>query len=322
MLKAVVVGVGLMGINHARIYSQLGGVDLVAVCDTKERTAKAVAKKFNAKYYTDYHELLDKEDIDIASIVVPTKMHRDVAVAFMDRGIHILLEKPIAINEKKAEDIINAANSKPVKLMIGHIERFNPAIIELKKRMEKNELGTIYKIDVQRIGPFPSRIADVGVIIDLSVHDIDIINYLINSNVKRIHAETQQKLHPKFEDSLTSLMVYENDVLATLNINYLSPKKIREISVFGEKGMFKADYLTQDLKFYENPSYNKQPESFDSVSEGKELVINIDKKEPLLAEIEAFIGCVESDKPSPISGEAALDVLKIAHRLEASSKIS
>ncbi|MFH1642777.1 MAG: Gfo/Idh/MocA family oxidoreductase [Nanoarchaeota archaeon] len=323
MINAAVIGVGLMGRNHARVIHSLKDVNLVAVSDIDKNVAEAVASEFSCKFYFDYKEMLEKEKIDIISIVVPTKMHKEVAIAAIKKNIHVLLEKPIALSETEAGDIITAAKRSNIKLMIGHIERFNPAIIELKKRLENDELGDIYKIDVQRIGPFPSRIDDVGVIIDLAVHDVDIISHLIDSKPISVHAETQQKLHPKCEDSLTTLLRYENGILAILNINYLSPKKIREISIFGKKGMFKVNYLDQDLRFYENRSYNKNKhftESFESVSEGKEYIIQISKKEPLLSEIEAFIDCVKNDKPSPVDGVTGLKALQIVHMIEKSSK--
>lgn len=241
----------------------------------------------------------------------------------INSGIHILLEKPIALNEDEAKEIISAANNSKVKLMIGHIERFNPAIIELKKRLEKKELGKIYKIDVQRIGPFPSRITDVGVIIDLAVHDLDIIDYLIESPLTRIYAETQQKIHPKHKDSLLAVLRYNKGTLGVLNINYVSPKKIRKISIFGEKGMFEVDYLTQEISFYKNSYYNETSdfaEKFLGISEGDCIKINIAREEPLLAEIRSFVDCVINNKESPITGEEGLNALKKANLIMLSAK--
>ncbi|MBU0614678.1 MAG: Gfo/Idh/MocA family oxidoreductase [Nanoarchaeota archaeon] len=316
MLNAAVIGAGSMGRNHARIYSYLDNVKLVAIAD-RDSSRGEVAESYGTKFYSDYEEMLDNEEIDIVSVVVPTHLHKEVALKVISKKVNILLEKPIAINSADGADIINAASKNNVKLMIGHIERFNPAIIELKKKI--HELGRIYKIDVQRIGPFPARISDVGVIADLSVHDIDVISYLIEKKLIRVCAETQQKIHPNHEDSLIALLRYENEIIAELNVNYLSPKKIREIMVFGEKGMFKANYLTQDLGFYENPSYNQK---FDNVTEGKGVSVPVEKKEPLLAEIEAFVRCVEKDEKVPITGEDGLYAIKVAELLLKSAKSS
>ena len=168
-----------MGRNHARVYFNNDAVRLVAVADSSQEQAEKVAQHFHAKAYLDYREMLMGEDIDAVSIAVPTGLHKTVALAALQQGKHVLLEKPIALTEEEAQEIIQTTEQKNLKLMVGHIERFNPAVVELKNRLQQGELGEIYKIDVQRIGPFPSRITDVGVIIDLSVHDLDIISYLI-----------------------------------------------------------------------------------------------------------------------------------------------
>lgn len=316
MIKVAVIGVGSMGQNHARVYFHNEKAELTAVADPNPEFLKKVCRTYNTKGYGDYHEMIEKEDIDAVSIAVPTKFHKDVAVYALNKGKHVLLEKPIASTEEEASEIIECAKKNNVKLMIGHIERFNPAIIELKKRL--HELGEIYKVDVQRIGPFPSRITDVGVVIDLSVHDIDVINYLVNHSPTRLYAETQQKLHPSHEDSVTALLRYGNDVNATLCIDYLSPTKVRQIQVFGKKGMFKVNYLDQDLYFYENSGYSS--DSWNTVVEGDMKKIIISKKEPLVGEIDAFINCILENTEPVVSGEHGLQVLKVAHLLLQSAK--
>lgn len=304
-----------MGQNHARVYSANEDCTLVAISDPNPEQLEKVAKRYGVKGYLDYKEMLQSDDIDAVSISVPTSLHKEVAVHALNEKKHVLLEKPIASNEEEAMEIIDCAKSNGVKLMIGHIERFNPAVIELKKRLA--DLGEIYKIDVQRIGPFPGRITDVGVIIDLSVHDIDIIHFLINSHPTRIYAETQQKLHPNHEDSVTALMRYGNEIKATLNINYLSPTKVRELQVFGKKGMFKVNYLNQDLFFYENSSFASN--QWIGVSEGDMKKISINKKEPLQVEIESFISCILENTEPSVSGQHGLEVLKIANLLATSA---
>ena len=153
----------------------------------------------------------------------------------------------------------------------------------------------------------------MGVVIDLSVHDLDIINYLINSAPSRIYAETQQKLHPRHEDSVTALLSYQNGTLAVLNINYLSPTKTRVLKIFGEKGMFKVDYLNQELYFYENKSFIEN--HWNSITEGDMKKITIEKKEPLQVEIESFLKHILENMPPSVSGEQGLDVLNIARLL-------
>ena len=252
------------------------------------------------------------------SVAVPTSLHREVAGAVLQRGKHVLLEKPIAATEQEAQELIELAAKNNVTLMVGHIERFNPAILELKKRLQKGELGEIYHVDIQRIGPFPSRITDVGVIIDLSVHDLDIVSHLLGDFPSRIYAETQQKLHPHHEDSVTALLRYQNGALVILNVNYLSPTKTRQLKIFGKKGMFLVNYLDQELYFYENKSFSA--DNWESVTEGDMKKIIIPKKEPLQLEIEAFLSSLDQNLPPPIDGTAGLNALKIAHAVLRSAR--
>ena len=302
-----------MGQNHARVLSQMDGVTLKAVVDVNKTQADNVGARYHAASYTDYTEMLAKEDVDAVTIAVPTTYHHACAIYLLNLKKHVLLEKPIASTQSEARDIIDVAQRNGVTLMIGHIERFNPAIVELKKRLEAGELGDIYKIDVQRIGPFPHRITDVGVIVDLSVHDIDVINYLMGKQVRRVYAEIQQRLHPHSEDSVTALLRYENDVLGILNINYLSPKKIRQISVFGKKGMFRANYLSQELFFYENKSFDH--DDWSSVSEGDMRKITLAKKEPLYNELDHFVRVVQGKEKPCINGEDGYHALMVAHHI-------
>src|SRR3989338_5494709 len=177
MTNVAVIGVGSMGRNHARVFSELEGVLLKAVVDRDIDLARTVATRYRTNAYCEYQEIFSSEEVDAVSIAVPSQFHKECAIFAMDRGKHVLVEKPIATDEMEALDILRCAELNGVKLMVGHIERFNPAVIELKRRLEKGEVGEIYKIDVQRIGPFPPRVTDMGVVVDLSVHDIDIISY-------------------------------------------------------------------------------------------------------------------------------------------------
>jgi len=319
MLRAAVIGIGAMGKNHVRIYTDLDNVKLIAVADCDSEQVKKITNKYNIKGYINYLEMLNKEKIDLVSVVVPTTLHKQVAIDAINKGINVLLEKPIATTISEAKEIIKKAKEKKVKLMIGHIERFNPAVIELKKRLD--ELGDIYKINVERIGPFPLRITDVGVVIDLSVHDIDIINYLLSGKPMSIYAETQQRIHPDHEDTLTAILKYKNNVIAVLNINWLTPTKIRHLTVTGRKGMFKINYLTQDIYFYENKSQTSEYDyGFLSVTEGNMTKIQIDRKEPLKQEIESFIECIEKDKEPMVTGGDGLNALLFAQKILQSAK--
>lgn len=319
MLKAAVIGVGMMGKNHARIYADMERTDLVAIADPDEVLVKKLSKKYGCKGYIDYKDMLESEKLDVVSVAVPTELHKKVAFDLIEKGIPMLLEKPISGTVTDGQEIIDSAKKAGVKLMIGHIERFNPAILELKKRLDAGELGRVFKIDVNRVGPFPVRIRDVGVVVDLAVHDIDIIRYLTGSEVKRIRSEIDRRINSEHEDLLKALLRLENGTICDLNIDWLTPTKIRELYITGEKGMFKVNYITQDIYFYENSIIDSSKSSYTDVVkgvlEGKMTRFFIPKKEPLLAEIEHFVDCVENDLDPLVSGEDGLKALALAREI-------
>jgi len=315
-LNAVVVGVGSMGRNHARNFFEMKGVDLVGVCDKDKKTTSKTAERFRCEGYTDYRKLIPENDVDVASIVVPTQSHLKVALDLMEAGVHVLVEKPIAATVSEGEEMIKAAEKNNVKLSVGHIERFNPAVVELKRRLDKGELGRIFEIRAHRVGPFPARIRDVGVVIDLASHDLDLMRYLMDSEAKRVYAETGQRIHTKHEDLISGLLKFNNDAIGVLNVNWLTPEKIREINVTGEKGMFVAKHITQELFFHENVSANSKDYAYSDilmgVSEGDTMSIRIKKKEPLRLELEAFVECVRKNTPPPVSGRDGIEALRLA----------
>lgn len=317
-IRAAVIGVGSMGWNHARIYNELESVDLVAVADVDSRMAERAAHVYGARGYTDYREMLRHEELDVVSIAVPTQIHRETALAALQRGCHILVEKPIAFTIEEGQEMVAFAASQGLKLAVGHVERFNPAIVELKQRLKRGEVGQVFQIHVRRLGPFPARVRDVGVVIDLATHDLDIMRYLLDSEVKRIYAETEQEIHTEHEDLLSGLLRFEDGVIGLLSINWLTPTKIRELTVTGEKGMFLVNYLTQDLYFYENDYVDSQWGSLGllrGVGEGNMVRLKIEKREPLRVEIEAFVQAVLEDEEPAVRGEDSLAALALAQRL-------
>ena len=322
MLNAAVIGIGSMGKNHARIYAELDNVNLAALADTNETLVNELAEKYNAKAYTDYKDMLKNEKLDLVSIAVPTKKHKEVALEAINKKINVLIEKPIAADIEEAKEIIGAAKKNKVKLTVGHVERFNPSIVELKKRLEKNELGKIYKINIIRIGPFPPKIRDVGIITDLGVHDLDIIRYLTGSEVKRLYAETEQMIHTQYEDLLAAILKLENNTIVVMSVNWLTPIKVREILVIGEKGAFKADTLKEDLYFIKNPAIKKEftYQELKKGITGEMTKLNLNKEEPLKAEIKSFINAITSNKEPAVTGEDALKALELAQKLMESSK--
>jgi len=318
-IKAAVIGVGSMGRNHARIYWELPTTDLVGVADANKITADGIANRYNTKGYTDFRQMLDEQQPDIVTIAVPTSHHLEIALEAIRRGIHLLIEKPIAFSVEEGNQIIAAAEDAGVKLTVGHIERFNPAVIALKQHLANHELGHVFQVDVHRAGPLPVRINDVGVVIDLAVHDLDIIRYVTQAEIVRVYAETESGIHSQHEDLMSGLVRLSDGTVGTLLINWITPTKIREFFATGECGMFKVDYLTQDLFFYENAVANgSQWETMHlmrGVHEGKMVRFHVDKKEPLRAEQEAFVAAVLGEQPVAVTGQDGLRALELAQAM-------
>jgi len=317
VLKTAVIGVGMMGRNHARVYALMENSRLVAAADPDARALEPIARTYKVHVYTDYVQMLDEEKPDLVSIAVPTRLHREVAITAMKRGVHVFLEKPISTCVEEGQEIINCAQHEGVKLAVGHIERFNPAIIELKKQLDAGQLGRIFQIHARRVGPFPPRIEDVGVVIDLATHELNLLEYLTGSRVESVYAEIEREIHAKHEDLLMGILKFEDGTVGILDINWLTPTKIRELSLIGEKGMFLVNYLTQDLEFYENDYFNGNWEGLAimGVSEGRKIRLNIKRKEPLLAELESLVEAIEHDTAPQIGGEEALRAVLLAQRL-------
>jgi len=252
-IKVGVIGLGAMGKNHVRVYSELRDTTVVGVADVNYRLAQSLAVRYHAKPFNDYRELLE-QDLDAVSIAVPTSLHREVAVNVARAGASILVEKPIAGTIASAKEIIKAAEENNVKLMVGHVERFNPVTPIIKKEIENDGVSLI---EVTRIGPFPPRVKDVGVVTDLATHDIDLIRYLTGSEFSKIYSLTSRSL-AQHEDAAILLFEMANGVLARVTVNWLTPFKVREITVATKEKFIKASLIDQKVteysKYKENDS--------------------------------------------------------------------
>ena len=324
MLKVAVIGVGSMGRNHARVYGELPEAELVAVADADGQVADKVASQFGIKAYTNYQQMLEVECPQAVSIAVPTALHEEVATAALKAGAHLLVEKPIAATLEEGQRLIELAKRISRQLMVGHIVRFNPAMQALKQKLEDGELGRIFQIFCRRAGPFPARIRDVGVVIDLAPHDVDVMRFLTGLDPIRVFAETERRIHTEYEDLLWGMLRFPDSVVGSLEINWLTPTKIREVLVLGERGLFRVDDLTQDLYFYENAQAygNMWPalQTLKGVSEGSMTRYALQRYEPLKAELQAFLRAVKEGAAVPVSGEDGLAALKIALALVESGK--
>lgn len=314
-----------MGFNHARIYAEMDDVELVAVADPDPRACRRIFNTYRPQIYDNYLRLLDIERPDLVSVAVPTKLHVDVACEAMSRGVHVLVEKPLALTIEEGRVIIDAARRFGTKLSVGHVERFNPAIIELKRRLEREELGRIFQVRARRVSPFPGRIQDVGVILDMATHDIDVVRHLLGSDVDRVFAETARKAHATCEDLLSALLRFDNGVIGVLDVNWLTPAKVRQVSVLGEGGMYVTDYLTQDVYWYKNTPITDSWESlkvFRGAMEGDMVKIHLRKEEPLRAELVSFVSAVSEDREPEVNGTDALVAIDLSITLAESGRLN
>jgi predicted dehydrogenase len=238
----------------------------------------------------------------------------------------VLVEKPIAATLDQAWKLLNIANQRNRVLTVGHIERFNPAIIELKNRLDNGELGRVFQVHARRVGPFPTRIQDVGVIKDLAIHDLDIMHYVTGSYVDRVYAEAKSTIHERCEDMFVGTLHFMDNTIGLLEINWLTPTKIRELYVTGDRGMYRVNYITQDLCFFENAEFNNSDWSplnlIRGVSEGAIIQYAIKKKEPLRNELESFIGYLQGKANRLVSGLDAIEALRVAMALVESACVS
>src|SRR6266487_253597 len=319
-IRVGIVGAGSMGMNHLRVLSDFNEdqIRIVGVAETYEPNLKRATSRFHVRGYTDYRQMIEETKPDLVAIVVPTQLHFEVASYVLDRGINVLLEKPMTNTIEEALTLIEIAHSRGVKLAVGHVERFNPAVIEVKRRVVTGELGQVFHLHARRLGPFPPRIRDVGVTLDLATHDIDIMRYLADSEVQRVYAETQRQIHTRHEDLLLGVLRFTNQAIGVLDVNWLTPTKVRELSITGEKGMYLINYLTQDVYFYENDYTTTTWDALRSltgVSEGTVTRLKIQKAEPLRLEYEDVMNAIRQDALPTVTGEDGLAVLKVVSQL-------
>jgi len=315
-MRVGIIGIGSMGFNHLRVYTEIDGVDVVGAADISKERLNFVRERFPVPTYTDYREMIEKEKPDAVSITVPTSEHEPVASCALEQGLHVLVEKPIAATVEEGKRLIELAKKVNRQLMVGHIIRFNPAMQELKKKLNEGELGKIFQIFCRRAGPFPARIRDVGVVIDLAPHDVDTMRYLTGMDPVRVYAETEQQIHTAHEDLLFGMLRFPEGITGALEINWLTPTKIRETMVLGEKGMFRVDDLMQNLFFYENSQAAgdlwSPLRTIRGVSEGSMTRYALTRREPLKAELKAFLDSIENGEEVPIKGEDGLQALRIS----------
>ncbi|MFK7910677.1 MAG: Gfo/Idh/MocA family oxidoreductase [Akkermansiaceae bacterium] len=291
-LKVGVAGAGAMGRNHARVFSLLKNVELVAVYDQDMTRAQAVAEEFGGTAIDSLEDFAER--VDAATVAVPTIAHRSVGCALMDKGVHILMEKPIADSLDDARALIEKSQETSCVLQVGHIERFNPVMRELEKRLSEPRF-----IEAHRLSPFPNRSIDIGVVLDLMIHDLEIILHLVNSPVESVDAVGVAVMTAR-EDIANARIRFENGCVANVTSSRISPERLRKIRVFQGDCYLSLDYQEQSAGMY-------------AMADGgiEKVEVEVEKDEPLKLELASFVECAIKGEAPQVSGQqgaAALDL--------------
>lgn len=302
-LKTAVIGVGYLGKFHAQKYAHLPASQLIGVCDTNREVARAIADEHGVEVYNDYHDLIGK--VDAVSIVVPTQKHYEVAKTFLENGIHVLLEKPITSTLEQGQELVDLAEQNKLKFQIGHLERFNPAIMALE-----NLLVEPLFIESHRIAPFNPRGADVNVILDLMIHDIDIILDFVGSPVKAIHASGVPVLSDEI-DVANARLEFENGCVANVTASRISMKSERKMRIFQSDTYVTVDFQNKKLGLHRKGEGEMYPGIAEIDSEERIF----DQGDALLSEIEAFLDAIQSDSRPVVSGADGLRALATAFEI-------
>jgi predicted dehydrogenase len=292
-MRAGVAGAGAMGRNHARIYSLLEGVELTAVYDADRARAEAVVAEFGGRAVDTLEELASS--CDLASVAVPTVAHREVGCFLLEKGVHVLIEKPIAATVADAQALVDTSRRCEKLLAVGHVERFNPVLKQLEARLSKPRF-----IEAHRLSPFPNRSMDIGVVLDLMIHDLEVILHLVKSPVVGIDAVGVSVLTPT-EDIANARLRFENGCVANVTASRISPDRMRKIRVFQEDCYLSLDYQQQEGQMY--AKVDTGIAKFD---------VEIEKGEPLMGELQSFVDAVARGEKPAVTGQQGLAALELA----------
>lgn len=308
MNKAVdigVIGVGHLGQHHARILHELEGANLVGISDVNEEAGKAIAEKYGVKYFKDFRDLA--KEVEAVTVVVPTFLHHDVAKYFLEHNIHTFIEKPITKTLEEANDLVAVAGEKKLTLQVGHVERFNAAIVRLRSLVDDPRF-----IECQRLCQFSNRIQDVGVVLDLMIHDIDIVLSLVKSPIKRVDAVGIPVLSNN-EDIANAHILFENGCIANLTASRISEDRVRKLRVFETDKYCSLDYAEQTITMAHKSSQEQK-----IICEA----LDVEKAEPLRKELEHFISCVQEKKKTLVTYKDGKNALEVALEILAQCKNS
>lgn len=323
-LRIGLVGLGSMGRNHVRVVSGHSDTRLAAVADTDGAAVDAVTAQTGATGWTDPLAMITGAELDGVIIAAPTTFHGPLALAAIARGLPVLVEKPLAATHEEALAIVAAGRAAGVPVQVGHVERYNPAVLRLGELLRAGWLTNIYAIVSRRAGPFPARIRDVGVTVDLATHDADMLSWIAGERPTRVYAELAQRIHASHEDLLFGLLHFPSGASGMLDVNWLTPAKRRQLTVIGEEGMFELDYLTQRLTFTKSDlAHGELIAGYAPTFTGDVLEIEVETHEPLKAQLDAFVRAVRTGERPYVDGEDGAWAVRIANALlEAASTVT
>ncbi|HEX5823568.1 MAG TPA: Gfo/Idh/MocA family oxidoreductase [Candidatus Limnocylindrales bacterium] len=316
-LRLGLAGLGSMGRNHLRVLSARTDLVLAAVADPVAEALADATAQTGAQGFAEPLAMIAEAELDAVVIAAPTTAHVPLALAAIERGIAVLVEKPLAATTDEGMQIVVAARAAGVPVQVGHVERFNPAVLELGRLIDDGWLSTVYSIASRRAGPFPARIRDVGVTVDLATHDVDILSWIAGERPSRVYAETAQRIHATNEDLLFGLLHFPSGATGMLDVNWLTPAKRRQLIVVGEEGMFELDYLTQRLTFTRatDTTNPRLIGGYAPTFEGEVLELPVASTEPLVGELDAFISVVRNGGRPVVDAEDGLWAVAIATSL-------
>jgi UDP-N-acetylglucosamine 3-dehydrogenase len=294
-LRVAVIGTGFWGKNQARVLSQLEGTELVCVCDLDAHRSKAIGSEFGVPYFTTVADVLGRSDIDAVTVCTPTTTHKDVATKAILAGKHVLVEKPMTNTVAEARELAALAKNRGLRLMPGHIERFNPAVDYLRTLLDNQKLGTVTLFHARRVGRWPERIGDVGVVRDTAIHDIDLARYIFRDEVRSVHARTGSIRHTK-EDYAEIMLEFIKGGTAFIDANWLTPRKTRVLIVTGSEATVQLDYISQEISI-EDSQQSTRP--------------NLERQEPLRLELAHFADSILNGKPFRANSEDGMRAVEI-----------
>lgn len=308
-MRVGVIGVGSMGQNHARVYSEVA--ELVGVCDKDAQIGKAIARRFGTSYYPSSSDLLSR-DLDAVSVTTPTSLHFDIAREAIEAGVPVLVEKPFTGDVGQARELTRLAREQGVLLAAGLIERHNPVVEFAYKALQEDAYGKVITVSSRRVSSFPTRVRDLGVLMDLGTHDVDVMRYLVGTDVVQVYSVAGRERHDVFEDRAIVLLTFESGVSGVVEVNWLTPMKVRKLALTCSKNFVELDYIEQaleisssTLKAYDASDLFRAPFEYDVRR------VALEKQEPLKREIEDFLRTVEEGGKPLVDGEEATETLKV-----------